>query len=100
MPPASGFMPRPRGRPDVRAADSVRHSSASWLASSAISSGAVFRPTVGPSAAALPRQPLSLVISGKVLKVLLFDGEVAVSRRSGGLVGELERAIGMGNRFG
>jgi hypothetical protein len=42
----------------------------------------------------------SLVISGEALQVLLLDGEVAVGGRSRGLIGDLERAVGVGDRFG
>jgi hypothetical protein len=48
----------------------------------------------------LPRRPRSLVIAGEALWVLLFDGEVAVGGHAGGLVGEVERAVGVGDRFG
>jgi len=48
----------------------------------------------------LPRQPRSLVISGKVLKALVLDGEVPVCGCSDNSVGELQRATGVGRRFG
>ena len=42
---------------------------------------------------------ISLAISGEAL-VLLLGGEVAVGGHAGGLIGEMERAVGVGDRFG